>query len=104
MSVWIVLLAVGGGSYALRLSMFLLLGRHELPGWTARPLALVAPSAIGALVASMTLTSRGNVDVAPMPDLIAIAVGFALTRRTGNVMHAIAAGLPTYWMATILLS
>jgi hypothetical protein len=52
----------------------------------------------------MTLTSRGTVDAAPVPDLIAIAVGFAVTRRTGNVMHAIAAGLPTYWTATILLS
>jgi branched chain amino acid efflux pump len=103
MSVWVVLIAVGAGSYALRLSMFVLLGRRELPAWTARPMTLVAPAAIAALVASMTLTSHGRVDATPVPELLAIACGFALTRRTGNVMHAIAVGLPTFWLATILL-
>jgi hypothetical protein len=29
-------------------------------------------------------------------------VGFATVRRTGNVMHAIATGLPTFWLLSAM--
>jgi branched-subunit amino acid transport protein len=104
MTPWIVFVAIGLGTYALRASMFVLLGDRSLPSWTSTPLGLVAPAAIAALVASMTLTSDGHAQLVAAPELIAIAGAFVTTRRSGNVMHAIVVGLPIYWVASIVLA
>ena len=94
MTAWTVFVAIGIGTYGLRASMFVLLGDRSLPAWTATPLAIVAPAAIAALVASMTFTHGGHAEFTSTAELVAVAGAFVLTRRTGNVMHAIAAGLP----------
>lgn len=104
MTPWIVFAAVGLGTYLMRASMFVLLGDRSLPSWTATPLALVAPAAIAALVASMIFTSNGQAEVTAMPELLAVVGAFAITRRTGNVMHALAAGLPIFWIASLALA
>ena len=103
MSTWIVLLAVGAGTYALRASMFVVLGRRSLPTWTERPMALVAPAAIAALTVSMLLTSNQSVDAAPTKELAAVIIGFIAVRRTGNVMWAFVAGLPVYWLTALAI-
>jgi len=104
MTPWVVFIAIGLGTYALRASMFVLLGDRSLPTWTSTPLALVAPAAIAALVASMTFTSNGHAELTSVPEMLAIAGAFVVTRRTGNVMHAIAVGLPISWLATFILT
>ena len=104
MTPWAVFIAIGLGTYALRASMFVLLGDRSLPTWTSTPLALVAPAAIAALVASMTCTSGGHAELASAPELLAVVGAFVTTRRTGNVMLAIVAGLPIFWLATFVLT
>lgn len=103
MTAWIVFIAIGAGTYALRASMFVLLGDRSLPAWTDTPLALVAPTAIAALVSSMMFTQGGHAAFASTPELAAIAGAFVITRRTGNVMYAIAAGLPLFWLVEFVL-
>jgi branched-subunit amino acid transport protein len=98
MSAWIVILAVGAGTYLLRISMFMVVGRRSLPTWTITPMAYVGPAAIAALVGSMLLTANGSIAVVRLPELAAVAVGFATVRRTGNVMHAFATGMPAFWL------
>ena len=104
MNAWIVFISIGLGTYALRASMFVLLGDRTLPSWTDTPLALVAPAAIAALVASMTFTQDGHAALASTPELLAIIAAFVATRRTGNVMHAIVVGLPVFWLASLVSS
>lgn len=104
MTAWTIFLAIGVGTYLLRVSMFVLLADRSLPSWTDTPLSLVAPAAIAALVASLAFTQDGRVELASMPELLAITAAFAATRRTGNVMHSIAVGLPVFWLATYALS
>jgi len=104
MSAWLVIVAIGVGTYAFRASMFVLLGERSLPTWTTRPLALVAPAAIAALLASMTLTRDGSAGLATAPELAAVAAAFVTTRRTGNVMHAIVVGLPVFWLVDLVLA
>ncbi len=101
MSTWITIAAVGLGSYLLRVSMFLVVGGRALPSWLDRSLGLVAPAAVAALVASMVLTHDGQV-VLPVAPAVAVALGFAVVRRTGNVTHAFVAGLPALWLLTAL--
>lgn len=102
MSVWIVIAAVGIGTYALRVSMFVLLGGRRLPAWTDVPMSLVAPAAVAALVASMLLARDGAPALPPAPELLAVVAGFAAVRRTGNVMHAFAVGMPVFWLAAAI--
>jgi branched-subunit amino acid transport protein len=103
MSTWIILLAVAGGTYALRASMFVLLGGRALPAWTERPMTFVAPAAIAALTISMLFTRDQALDPAPLRELAAVAAGFVAVRRTGNVMHAFIVGLPVFWLAGLLI-
>jgi branched-subunit amino acid transport protein len=80
--------------------MFLLLGARTLPPWTERPMSLVAPAALAALVGSMVMTQHGAVQVLPLPELLAVVAGFLAVRRSGNVMHAFTVGMPVLWTTT----
>ena len=102
MSAWLVILAVGAGTYVLRASMFVVLGHRSLPTWTATPMALVAPAAVAALVCSIVFTHGGSVQIPAVAEFLAIVGGFAAVRRTGNVMLAFAVGLPLFWIASAL--
>jgi branched chain amino acid efflux pump len=97
MTTWAVIAAVGLGTYAMRVSMFLLVGGRDLPAPLRRSVAFVGPAAIAALVTTMVLVRDGSVAFRPAPT-IAVLVGFLVVRRTGNVLHAFSAGLPTLWI------
>lgn len=99
MSTWLVIAAIALGTYALRVSMFILVGERELPGWLQRSLALAGPAAVAALVATMLLVQEGRIAVEPAPT-IAVAVGFLVVRLTGNVLYAFVTGVPTLWLLT----
>lgn len=99
---WVVIIAVIAGTYLLRASMLVALGNRRLPGWTDRPMALVSPAAIAALVASSLAIRDGNVAVPPLPEIVAVAAGYLAVRRSGNLMHAFALGLPVLWVATAI--
>ena len=100
MSVWIAIAAIGLGTYLLRVSMFLVVGERELPGWVHRSLDLVGPAAVATLVATLVFVRDGAV-VAPLAPTLAVVVGFLVVRRTGNVTHAFLAGLPTFWLLSL---
>jgi branched-subunit amino acid transport protein len=102
MSTWIVLAAVGAGSYLLRVSMFVVVGARRLPGWLDEALAMVAPAAVAALVGTMLLASRVDVQAGSTPTFVAVAAGFVAAKRSGNVIWAFAVGLPTMWTLTAL--
>jgi branched-subunit amino acid transport protein len=97
MTVWIVVLAVGIGTYAFRAVMFAVLAGRSLPAWTERPMAFVGPAAIGALVGGMVLTSDGSFGPAGIAELGAVAAGFLVVRRSGDVLHALLVGFPVLW-------
>ena len=102
MTTWMVIAAVAIGTYGFRVSMLLVLGGRSLPAWTDRPMALIGPAAVAALVTSLVLTSGGRFIAPPAPVAAAVVAGFVATRRSGNVMHAFAAGLPVFWLLTAL--
>jgi branched-subunit amino acid transport protein len=103
MTAWLVIAAVGVGTYAFRASMFVVLGRRALPAWTETPMALVAPAAIAALVASLVFTRDGAIAPAATPEVVAVLLGFLAVHRTGNVMHAFVVGMPAMWLLTAVL-
>ena len=102
MSAWLIIAVIGLGTYALRVSMFIVLGGRELPTWVHGPMTLVGPAAIAALVGSMLLTSHGRIDIGSIPTIAATVAAFVCVRRTGNVMHAFVVGLPMMWIFSLL--
>jgi branched-subunit amino acid transport protein len=103
MTNWIVIAAVAVGTYALRVSMFVVVGRRAVPAWLSAAMTLVGPAAIAALVGSMLFTSAGGVGSPPAAELIALLAGFGVARRTGNVAHALLVGLPAFWVLDALI-
>ena len=97
-----VILTVGLGTYLLRASMFVVLGGRTPPQWIEAPLAYVGPAGIAALVGAMLLTTHGHAGVGSIPAVVAAVAAFVLVRRTGNVMHAFALGMPVFWTLTVL--
>jgi branched-subunit amino acid transport protein len=98
----LVIASISLGTYFFRAIGFVALGNRALSTRVEASLALVAPAAVGALVASMAFTEAGRIDVAPVAELIAIGAGFLAVRRSGNVMHAFAVGLPVFWVISLL--
>jgi branched-subunit amino acid transport protein len=98
-----VILAIAAGTYAMRLSMFALMSSRPVPERVDRALRLVGPAAVAALVATMAFSSGGSHSSRPPAELIAIAAAVLVVRRTGNVTHAFAVGLPAMWVLTPLL-
>ena len=82
MTAWMVILAVGLGTYGLRATMFAFVATRPLPSRLGRALGFVGPAAIAALVATLTLTRSGTVEPAAAAQLLAIGAGFGAVRRS----------------------
>ncbi len=104
MTPFVVIVAIGLGTYALRASMFVFVGTRPLPARVDNALHLVGPAAVAALVATMTFSHGGSIEPRPVAELVAIAVGYLTVRHTGNVAYAFVTGLPTLWVLTAVLS
>ena len=100
MTIWVVLLAIGLGTYLLRATMFLVAEGRGMSAALDDVLSMVAPAAMAALVGAMLFTSNGRIEVVPLPELLAVAVGYVAIRLGGNVVVALAVGLPTMWLLT----
>ena len=105
MSAWIVIGAVGLGSYVFRLSMILLIDRITMPSQLDRAAGLVAPAAFAALAAGgvATACTSGGASQAAAP-LAAVAAAVIAVLRSGSSYAAILVGMPTFWITTSLLS
>jgi branched-subunit amino acid transport protein len=104
MNTWLVIVAVGLGSYLFRLSMIILTGRITMPPYLERASGLVVPAAFAALAAAGVAAACSGLGVtgAAAP-LTAVAAAVIAVLRTGSPQAAIRVGMPTLWVATALL-
>jgi branched-subunit amino acid transport protein len=98
MTAWFVFAAIGLGSFAMRAAMVTALASRNLPPRFDVAMRFVGPAAVGALAATLTFTHAGAFRQPAVAELIAVVVAFLAVRRTGNMLHAIAVGLPTFWL------
>ena len=104
MNTWLVIVAVGLGSYLFRLSMIILTGRITMPPFLERASGLVVPAAFAALAAAGVAAACSGLGItrAAAP-LTAVAAAVIAVLRTGSPQAAILAGMPVLWVATALL-
>lgn len=86
---------VAVGTYALRLTMLVLLGSRTLPQSLVTPVGLISPAAVGALAAGVLVT-HGH--VADLPTIAASAAAFAVVRRTKNITYGLLVAFPVVWL------
>ena len=98
MTAWLVICAVGLGTYAFRAVTFAVVSARGLPAWAERPLAFVSPAALGALVGGMLLTTHGSAELPALTEASAAVAAFVTVRRTGNIARGLIVGFVVLWL------
>jgi branched-subunit amino acid transport protein len=62
MNLWLVLIAGGILTFAIRLSFIFLLGRVEIPEWVRRSLRFVPPAVLSAIIVPELVFHAGKID------------------------------------------
>ncbi len=97
--VWIVILALGLGTFLIRFSFLGLIGDRALPGWALRLLRFVPVAVLPALVAPLTVWPSATGGAPDPARLIAAAVALAIGALTRSVLGAIFGGMAALYLA-----
>jgi branched-subunit amino acid transport protein len=102
MSAWMVIVAVGIGSYLFRVSMLAVAARNTVPVWIERAARLAVPTAFAAL-ATTSISNAVSVNVASLAPAAAVLAAVIAVRLSGAPQAALLAGMPVMWLLSMLL-
>ncbi|HEX5615112.1 MAG TPA: hypothetical protein VFZ83_08145 [Acidimicrobiia bacterium] len=102
MSVYLAVIAVGFGSYLLRISMLVLAARLGAVPPLIERAARYAISVSFAALATTAFASHLALARTAIAPAVALAVGIVAVQRTRSPHAAIIAGLPALWIVTAL--
>ena len=100
-TIWVLILVIGAGTFALRVSMIALLGRiSRTPPALDRVLRFIRPAVLAALIAPAVVILDGEpAFVAPVnPRLVAAVVATLVAWRTQDVLLTIVTGMGVLWI------
>ena len=98
-SIWVVIIAVGLGTFLLRASGIVLLGKREQPEWLQRALRYVPPAILGALLSSSLLIRDNAIDIGfDNHRLMAAILATAVAWWRKSLFWTIAAGMIALWL------
>ena len=99
MNVWWTMILAGVGTYATRLSFFVIFGRRGVPERLARPLRYIPPAVFSAIVFPELLMPGGQLDISLNNlRLIAGLLAALVAWRTRNILWTIVAGMAALWV------
>ncbi|WP_128477455.1 AzlD domain-containing protein [Halorussus pelagicus] len=103
--VWLVIIAGGIGTYALRLSFVALFGRlDDVPEGVERALRFVPAAVLSALVVPKLVYADGALALSPgNPRLLAGALAVLVAWRTEDILATLVAGMSGLWLLTFAL-
>ena len=101
--IWIIIIAMGIGTFGLRFLFLGLVGDRDLPPWILRHLRYTAVAILPALVAPLVVWPQATNGALDPPRMLAALVTLGLGLRYGNVLLAIAGGAVTLYGALFLL-
>ncbi|WP_135852056.1 AzlD domain-containing protein [Halorussus salinus] len=104
-TLWLIILAGGVGTYALRLSFVALFGRlDDVPEGVERALRFVPAAVLSALVLPEFVYSDGALALSPAnPELLAGVLAAAVAWKTEDILATLVAGMAGLWVLTFLL-
>jgi branched-subunit amino acid transport protein len=103
MTAWLIIVGMGIVTYALRLSLIVLLGRLDVPPLVQRALRFVPPAVLSAIILPEVLRPGGALDISFGNDrLIAGVLAAGVAWRTRNVFLSIAIGMIALWILSAM--
>lgn len=94
-TLWIVIIGLGIGSYALRFAFLGIVGDRPMPAWLLRHLRYTAVAMLPALVAPQVVWPAATDGQADLPRMSAAMVTLVVGLLTKNVLAAIFSGAAT---------
>jgi len=99
MTLWLTIIGMGIVTYAIRLSLILLLGRVEVPPVVRQALRLVPPAVLSAIIFPELLRPGGAFDLSlGNTRLLAGVLATLVAWRTKSVLLTIAVGMAALWI------
>lgn len=102
-TLWIVIIGMAVGSFALRFVFIGLVGSRAMPQWVLRHLRYTAVAMIPALVTPLVIWPSATGGEPDLPRMSAAAVTLVVGLWTKNVLAGIAAGAATLYLLLWLL-
>jgi branched-subunit amino acid transport protein len=103
MTAWLIIVGMGIVTYAIRLSLIVLLGRLDVPPLVQRALRFVPPAVLSAIILPEVLRPGGALDISFGNDrLIAGVLAAVVAWRTRNVFLSIAVGMIALWILSTM--
>lgn len=100
MTIWAIVLLVALGTYAMRASFLLVVGRFGIPPKLERGLRYIAPAVMAAIVAPAVVSADGA--LAFDARVVAAVVGALVAWRWRSVPLTLVAGLGTFYAVSLL--
>ncbi|MDG3042590.1 AzlD domain-containing protein [Roseicyclus marinus] len=95
--IWIIILALGAGTFLIRFSFLGILGDRQLPPWLLRHLRYTAVGILPAMVTPLILWPQATGGQLDPVRIIAATLALAMGLWTKNAIWAIVAGMATLW-------
>ncbi len=103
LSIWLLFLAVGLGTFTLRFLFIYLFGKIEMPDWLRRALRFVPAAALAALVFPALTHPTGHLDLSLQNFRLLAGLGGAVVAwRTRNVLLTILVGMALLWILQVV--
>jgi len=102
-TVWVIIVAMGMGSFGLRFLFLGVIGDRELPEWVLRHLRYTAVAVLPGLVAPLVLWPAATEGQPDPARLAAAAVTLGVGYATKNVLAAIFGGAATLFLGLFFL-
>jgi branched-subunit amino acid transport protein len=98
-AIWSLFVALGLGTFLLRLSFIYLFGKVEMPDWLRRALRFVPASVLAALVFPALTYPAGTLDLSLGNVRLLAGLGGALVAwKTKNILWTIVVGMVLFWI------
>lgn len=102
-TLWIVIIGMAVGSFALRFVFIGLVGNRTMPAWLLRHLRYTAVAILPALVTPLVIWPSATGGTPDAPRLVAALVTIAVGLATKSVVAAMVTGAGTLWGLLYLL-
>jgi branched-subunit amino acid transport protein len=102
-TLWIVMILLGLGTFALRFVFLGLIGDRPMPDWLMRHLRYTAVAVLPGLVAPLVIWPTATGGVLDIPRLVAALTTLAVGYATKNVLAAIFGGAAMLYLLLWLL-
>lgn len=104
MTIWLIMLGLGVGTFLIRVSFILLLGKRDVPPLLSRSLRFIPASILSALVVPQILTRSNALQISfSNPQILAGIVAGLVAWRTKNVLFTISSGMVVLWILQAVL-